>query len=349
MANYKLSVTAADADSALQAALALSQTTGIIRADGAGGVEACIPGEDYGYPLLQGNGIPTNATAASIGQHYFNLSATAPPYEYICVGFNATGFVWLVFGDAGTGFIISGYFATLEALETAISEELVPAPTKGVAYGIGEAIPYDVYIWDEVNSQWVNTGPLSSSTGEGLPPHGTTGQALVKVSDVDYDAGWGPVSDISPGAVDTEQLNALAVTTDKLSDASVTRSKQAADALYSPVATAESREISVSDLGVYLTNPWDGPAQYTLTQTVSTLFPTGAELPFFRSGQSDAASLSLVSEGVRFALYGEPELQASGTVLQIPEYFGSFALKKISADLDAGDVWLVIGTAEVAS
>ena len=54
----------------------------------------------------------------------------------------------------GRGLTILGYFATTAGLSG------VTNPQRGDAYGVGAAAPYDVYIWDGVNSAWVNNGPL---------------------------------------------------------------------------------------------------------------------------------------------------------------------------------------------
>ena len=75
-------------------------------------------------------------------------------------------------GDTGSGFAVLGYFATQAALEAAIT-----LPYAGDAYGIGSAQPYDIYIWDGINSVWVNNGPLQGAKGETGPqgPQGETG------------------------------------------------------------------------------------------------------------------------------------------------------------------------------
>lgn len=198
---YQLSMTGAEADSGIRTGMEVGATSGILLGDGNGGVTAATPGKDFGYPLLKGNGPPTGNTAANIGQHYFDMQATQAPYEYICVGLNSNGFIWLVFGDTGDGFKISGYFASLEALEAAISAGTVASPAAGTAYGIGETAPYDVYVWDAINSTWINNGPLGSSGGgSGVPPHGNTGQVLKKLSDADYDVGWGEM--VNPNLLD---------------------------------------------------------------------------------------------------------------------------------------------------
>ena len=75
-------------------------------------------------------------------------------------------------GDTGSGFAVLGYFATPAALEAAIT-----LPYAGDAYGIGSAQPYDIYIWDGINSVWVNNGPLRGAKGDTGPqgPQGETG------------------------------------------------------------------------------------------------------------------------------------------------------------------------------
>lgn len=234
---YRLSMTGAEADSGIRTGMEAGATSGVLLGDGNGGVTAAIPGRDFGYPLLEGNGPPTGNTAANIGQHYFDMTATKPPYEYICVGLNANGFIWIVYGDTGDGFKISGYFVSLEALEAAISAGTVAAPTEGTAYGIGEAAPYDIYVWDAVNSDWVNNGPLGGAGGgsgdaTGIPPHGDTGQVLAKLSDADYDVGWreavpnGSITGakIASGAVGTTQLADGAITAPKIANEAVSKS-----------------------------------------------------------------------------------------------------------------------------
>lgn len=197
---YKLSMTGAEADGGIRTGMEAGATSGVLLGDGQGGVRAASPGVDYGLPVLKGNGPPTANTAAEIGQHYFNMAAANPPYEYICVGLNSNGFVWIVFGETGDGFKISGYFASLEALEAAIEAGTVAQPTAGTAYGIGSAPPYDIFVWDAVNNDWVNNGPLSGYSGGEMPPHGDRGQALIKNSNIDFDAGWADVALHGQGA-----------------------------------------------------------------------------------------------------------------------------------------------------
>ena len=64
-------------------------------------------------------------------------------------------------GDTGSGFAVLGYFANVSLLQTNVSN-----PSAGDAYGVGENDPYDIYIWDGKNSQWVNNGQLQGAKGD---------------------------------------------------------------------------------------------------------------------------------------------------------------------------------------
>lgn len=218
---YAVEMTAENAKKALVAGLRVAQTPGILLADGQGGVRTALPGDDYGYPLLQGNGPPSAANVANVGQHYFDMTASGPPYEYICVGYTEAGFVWRVYGDPGAGFYPKGRFVSLDALQEAIEAGLADAPSPGDAYFIGEAAPYDVYFYDGQTLSWVNLGPLggNGNATTGLPPHGAAGQFLLKKTAADYDAVW---SDIPDDSIGTAMIKAKAVTADKIADDAVT-------------------------------------------------------------------------------------------------------------------------------
>lgn len=63
-------------------------------------------------------------------------------------------------GDPGKDFTIKGYYATLAALQAAVTN-----PQPGDAYGIGAAEPYDIHVWDSVSSSWVDNGPIQGPAG----------------------------------------------------------------------------------------------------------------------------------------------------------------------------------------
>lgn len=64
-------------------------------------------------------------------------------------------------GDTGEGFEIQGTYDTLELLEAGVT-----SPMPGIAYGVGTAAPYDIYIYDGVKSAWINHGQLQGAKGE---------------------------------------------------------------------------------------------------------------------------------------------------------------------------------------
>ena len=75
----------------------------------------------------------------------------------------------------GKGFTIKGIYTSADELQSSVSE-----PDAGDMYGVGEAEPYDVYVWDGHGSAWVNLGPVRGVAGEtgaaGTPftPYGDT-------------------------------------------------------------------------------------------------------------------------------------------------------------------------------
>lgn len=212
---YTLQIEAQDADRALLAALDASRTAGILLADGTGRLRSARAGQDYGYGMLEGNGPPSTNVAANIGQHYFDMAATAPPYEYICVGYTATGYVWRVFGDNGAGFKVLGRFLTLSDLQNAVAAGDIPQPAPGDAYFVGNTAPYPVYYFNGLSLTWEYYGPLGGSSGGsgdtiGIPPHGSAGQVLSKNSDADYDVGW--VEAVPDGSLSTAKYAEASVT-----------------------------------------------------------------------------------------------------------------------------------------
>ena len=64
-------------------------------------------------------------------------------------------------GDTGSGFKVLGYYATAAALSAAVAN-----PEAGMAYGVGTAEPYDIYIYDSVSKSWKNNGPLQGAKGD---------------------------------------------------------------------------------------------------------------------------------------------------------------------------------------
>ena len=74
-------------------------------------------------------------------------------------------------GDTGAGFKILDYYASTEELASAITN-----PSAGDAYGVGTAIPYDIYVYSPSNG-WTNNGAIQGAKGDAGPqgPQGIQG------------------------------------------------------------------------------------------------------------------------------------------------------------------------------
>ena len=64
----------------------------------------------------------------------------------------------------GKSFTIRGFYDTYAELL-----EEVPEPETGSAYGVGTVRPYDIYVWDAVNSRWINYGAIQGMKGDAGP------------------------------------------------------------------------------------------------------------------------------------------------------------------------------------
>lgn len=74
-------------------------------------------------------------------------------------------------GDAGTGLDILGTYASLEALQAAVTQ-----PQQGQMYNVGTTAPYTVYMWDTTNGgKWISQGQLQGVKGD-TGPQGPQGE-----------------------------------------------------------------------------------------------------------------------------------------------------------------------------
>ena len=76
-------------------------------------------------------------------------------------------------GDTGTGLDIRGTYASLEALQAAVTQ-----PQQGQMYNVGTEAPYTVYMWDTTNGgKWISQGQLQGAKGDTGPqgPQGDPG------------------------------------------------------------------------------------------------------------------------------------------------------------------------------
>lgn len=65
---------------------------GLLIGDGNGNISKAVPGVDYGFPLLNGNGDPTEDTVGCIGQHYLNNDTGR---EFLCIDENEGVYTWV--------------------------------------------------------------------------------------------------------------------------------------------------------------------------------------------------------------------------------------------------------------
>lgn len=119
-------------------------------------------------------------------------------------------------GVDGTSFVVNGRYDTLSALQ---SEH--PQGETGDAWAVGTADQNEIYIWNADLQSWQSIGSLQGvpgpegpqgaqgeqgSPGEGVASGGTTGQALLKKSDADYDTQWTTLNAETVGAATMQQV-----------------------------------------------------------------------------------------------------------------------------------------------
>ena len=61
-------------------------------------------------------------------------------------------------GETGKCLDIKGTYGTLALLKAA-----VPSPDQGDMYNVGTAAPYNIYMWDDVENDWLDQGQLQGA------------------------------------------------------------------------------------------------------------------------------------------------------------------------------------------
>ena len=100
-------------------------------------------------------------------------------------------------GDTGTGLTILGTYATVSALQTAVTN-----PSIGDMYNVGTVAPYNIYLWD--GSAWVDQGQLQGAKGDTGAP-GTA--ATVSVGTVSTGAAGSDAAVTNSGTENAAVLN----------------------------------------------------------------------------------------------------------------------------------------------
>lgn len=160
-------------------------------------------------------------------------------------------------------------------------------------------------------------------------------------------------ADITVNSSGNVSVNNGAVTTEKLADSSITRTKLAQDTLYSPIGyIGADRNISATDLGKTLFAQYSSTGTdltLTLSQDTSTTLPNGFEFAVGHFYTNNKIKVAL--SGVRAVVAGEGIIGgASKTVTVRPSEVGQMiAFKRIDKADTAGDMWVITGAVEVVS
>lgn len=102
-----------------------------------------------------GSGAPTSSTLGTVGLHYMDTSATAPPYEYVCINVSSGTYTWEPIGAKGdTG-------------------------DSGVYYGTGTPTDPDIKVWIDPSGSPINA---SIGTVETLEPGEDATASLVNTN-----------------------------------------------------------------------------------------------------------------------------------------------------------------------
>lgn len=120
--------------------------------------DTAIPGKGYAeIRALEGDMIKkSRRIETQVEEAMSGAVGTAPdPLE------NWAAMLKIAIASATPQLVIQGYYATLEELKT-----YVPHPKPGETYGVGYTYPYNIYVWDALNGEWVNNGPIHGTKGE---------------------------------------------------------------------------------------------------------------------------------------------------------------------------------------
>lgn len=287
----------------------------------------------------------------------------------------------------GKSFEIVDYFETLADLEAAITEPQAGvlygvgtthpldvygwSPTQqawvnnGTIQGAqGEAGKQGVTFTPAVDSSgnlsWSNDGGLANpGTVNIRGPQGAQGEAGEDGKgpyEFAVDAGYTGTEETLANALimapqhhtrhEAGGIDQINVTASMIPDKAITRAKLANDALYSPVKfiTVADYTVDATDTGKTLVINVSNNVTINLTQQVSLAMNGRDEIAVL---WLSADSVTIVSNGVRFATLGETALITSPVIISEPH--GACSLKRIAGDTTYGDIWFVTGNVEVVS
>ena len=154
-----------------------------------------------------------------------------------------------------------------------------------------------------------------------------------------------------PLTLQAGNYGALSIPTSAYQNASVSRSKLAQDALYSPVVTkTDSFSVLANEVGkTYFVNASTKDVQVSVPSNVAAGLSVGADFAVY---WLYARSITLVLENVRVCLQGDTTIYGGlnkQVRITINDIRSMVALKKMLQSSTNGDIWAVIGNVEVVS
>ena len=154
-----------------------------------------------------------------------------------------------------------------------------------------------------------------------------------------------------PLTLQAGNYGALSIPTSAYQNASVSRSKLAQDALYSPVVTkTDSFSVLANEVGkTYFVNASTKDVQVSVPSNVAAGLSVGADFAVY---WLYARSITLVLENVRVCLQGDATIYGGlnkQVKITINDIRSMVALKKMLQNSTNGDIWAVIGNVEVAT
>ena len=223
-------------------------------------------------------------------------------------------------GQTNAGFVVLGYFETLEDMQ----ESLTQLPKAGDAYGIANnesdtEFLYNIYVYDGYHKIWVNNGPLDTGNAISVDTAPTENSSNLVTSGGVYHA-------LADKPIYSQLLQ---------------------------ITPGTTYAITVADIVKTLMDSYDANASsltttFTLTQSNSTNFPIGSEIAIF-NGYSGTMLLTISGLRLFSAENGIINASTANKSISIPKY-GLIAIKKMEQNSTAiGDAWLLTGNAEVQS
>ena len=154
-----------------------------------------------------------------------------------------------------------------------------------------------------------------------------------------------------PLTLQAGNYGALSIPTSAYQNASVSRTKLAQDALYSPVVTkTDSFSVLANEAGkTYFVNASTKDVEVSVSSDATAGLSVGADFAVY---WFYARSITLVLENVRVCLQGDTTIYGGlnkQVRITINDIRSMVALKKMLQSSTNGDIWAVIGNVEVAT